>query len=157
MFFTPQAQKSRFVSFKEKANLLTIISIFLTYGFYFFRVFQADFKSLQLGMLLSVTIIFIFIQILTRSMLPFVFKHQRQIKMSMQENEAILKANRVAYFVLLSGVMTSLLLSILNAASFWLNLNIVFFVVLSEITKFSAELVLLHSSQLLPKSNEQRI
>lgn len=148
MFNIVQENKSNFLSFKEKTNLLTIFSLVLTYGFYFFRVLQSNSTNLQLGTLLSVTIIFILMQILLRSVMPFVFKQEAQSSSSTLEKEALLQANKAAYYVLLAGIFASLILSISSATSFWLIPNMVLFVVLSELTKQTAELVLLRRSQL---------
>jgi hypothetical protein len=142
MFDTTQ-DKTHFLSSAETRSLFMIITLLLTYGYYFRRVGPSATASGQLGTLLIVTIVFIVMQILARRLMPFVFTRRSS---SPLETWALLKASRLAYFVLLAGTFSTLLLSLITSQG-WLIPNIVLTVVLAELTEHTTALLLMRSAR----------
>lgn len=143
MLNTNQQNKLSSVSFKEKRNTLNIITILLTYGYYFGKVMYGGdpLNPNHIGTLIGVTLVFIVVQILGQSVLAAMSKEVKAH--SSDEEYAESKAYKFAYIVLVTGVFTALLLSLLNMPAFWIFQNVVFFFVLAELTRFTSEIVFL--------------
>lgn len=137
--------KLSFRSFKEKQNGVSILALLVTYGYYFASVLQSTdpINSQHVGTLFTMTIIYVLVQLATQFLMPRLFANEARAVAAGFESGAELKAYKATYFVLLAGVFTSLTLSLVNMPSFWVVQNLVFFFVISELSKYLIELVLL--------------
>lgn len=131
------------VSFKEKSNAINIITILLTYGYYFSKVlYEGDpLNSNHIGALIGVTLVFIVVQILGQSILAAM--SSKEVKAGSSASGAESKAYKLAYIVLATGTFTALALSLLSMPGFWIFQNILFFFVLSQLTKLTSEMMFL--------------
>jgi hypothetical protein len=87
-----------------------------------------------------VTLVFIVLQVLGQSILAATSSKEVKVGSS---NLAESKAYKFAYIVLVTGVFTALALSWFNMPGFWIFQNILFFFVLSQLTKLTSEIMFL--------------
>lgn len=134
-----------FRSIKAKQDSVSILALLLTYGYYLTSVMRSadPINSQHLGALFTMTFIYVLVQLAVQFLMPRLFVNEAQAFAAGFEYEAELKAYKATYFVLLAGVFTGLILSLVNMPSFWVVQNLVFFFVISELSKYLIELVLL--------------
>jgi len=145
MLNTKQQNRLSSLSFKEKSNALNIITILLTYGYYFSTVLYGGdpLNANHIATLIGVTLVFIVVQISGQSILAAIMPKEAKLRSSELGLQTESKAYKSAYIVLGTGVFTALMLSLVNMPTFWIFQNIVFFFVLAELTKFISEIMFL--------------
>ena len=141
-----QSKQRKFpLRFKEKSNYVSIITITLAFTYYLIRLLtqQNNSPTHAFTTLAIVTLLFILIQIIAQSILASTAPQDANKQPDALELSASLKAHKVAYVVLVSGVFTSLILSFLSISGFWLFQSVLLFFVLAEVSKYAFENVYL--------------
>ena len=129
------------LSFKEKSNLVSIAIILVFYGSYVGLLLrQGDFSSL--GPIVTVTIVFILVMASLQAVLAMVFSEDVRRKSEL-EPTARHRAHGTAYPVIVMGIFSTMALLLLKMSTFWLFQSALFFLILSELIRLSAELVYL--------------
>ena len=133
------------MSFKEKSNWLTIVTLLLAFGTYFGSVWSErnTVDPLPVGTLVAATLIFIVVQATVQGVLAAVLPEEARQRPTELERQADQKAHRVAYLVLVFGVFAAFVLLLAGASALWLFQTVLFFFVLAELTRFVTEIITL--------------
>ena len=129
-------------SFQEKSVWISLITVSLIFGYYFVRIFQMISKN-QIDVIRNaVLFISVVIMVVVTEIIFHIIIAVRTRCEDKDERDRVieLKATRNAYFILIVGVFLSFVCVAFSLQSFIIVHVIMFFFVLSEITKFLSQL-----------------
>jgi uncharacterized membrane protein YidH (DUF202 family) len=137
------------MSFREKSAWISLLAYLAIYGFYFANVASALLSgesdgAHSLGLLSESVVLFVLVTVVLTIVLAISAPKDAQTPEDEREKLIKLKANSAAGYVLATGVVIAIGALYFDAKSF-LVINLLFFVlVMFEVFKIAAQLVLTH-------------
>lgn len=133
------------ISFKEKSIWASLIITIIVFGYYFVRVVSI-FKepvpdtSTLIGVFITMVVLMIIIQIVSQITLAIAFKKEANEGFDERDKLISLKATRISYWILILGVVNTILYLVLGTSPL-LAANILWFMfIIAEICGDSIKL-----------------
>jgi hypothetical protein len=129
------------MTFREKSLWTTLVATVALYAYYFWQVLRiGDGDPARVGALfVQIVIAMVAIQIVITAALAI---HRRPEKVDERDRRIAVVATRYAYYVLMTGVWCALTVGAMSLGTFWVVHCGLLAVVLAEITRVAAQLVL---------------
>lgn len=134
------------LSYKEKSIWTSLVLSILIFGYYFYHVIRVfntpdPHPKLIIGNFIVTIFFFVIIQII--SQVYIAIKHRKEIEKGEDERDTLinLKATRVSYLILVIGVWLTCISMIKFSSSIIIANNIMFFFILSEVVRFTSQLI----------------
>jgi len=130
------------MSFREKSAWISFVLVGLVFAAYFFPMASGELRGArQLHWYLLVTIAFIVLEVVLHIVLAL--QSPRDAKTPKDERERLieLKATRIAFWVLMTGALLSILTIHLGAEAGLLATHVFLAVVFAELVKFASQIV----------------
>lgn len=127
------------LTFREKSLWATLVSTIAIYVHYFWRVVQiGDGDPVRLGVLFAGTVaVMIAVQVVVHAALAI---HRRPERLDERDHRIALRATRIAYYVMMTGVWGALGVAAMSLGTFWLAHTALLAIVLGEVTRSGVQI-----------------